>query len=74
MGEHIALKASDGFELDAWRVDPTGAPLGAIVVIQEIMGVNHHIRAVADLYAAQGYLAIAPALFDRARAIQFMIF
>ena len=66
MGEHITLRASDGFELGAWRADPAGAPRGGIVVIQEIMGVNHHIRAVADLYAAQGYLALAPALFDRA--------
>ena len=57
MGQHIKLKASDGAEIGAWR--------GGGVVIQEIMGVNHHIRAVADLYAAQGYLAIAPALFDR---------
>ena len=65
MGERIKLKASDGFVLDAWRADPAGAPRGGIVVIQEIMGVNHHIRAVADLYASQGYLAIAPALFDR---------
>ena len=65
MGENITLKASDGFELGAWRVAPGGAPRGGVVVIQEIMGVNHHIRAVADLYAAQGYLAIAPALFDR---------
>src|ERR1700736_1525367 len=66
MGEHITLKAGDGFELGAWRADPAGAPRGGIVVIQEIMGVNHHIRAVADLYASHGYLAIAPALFDRA--------
>ena len=66
MGEHITLKASDGFELGAWRADPAGAPRGGIVVIQEIMGVNHHIRAVADLYASHGYLAVAPAIFDRA--------
>jgi carboxymethylenebutenolidase len=66
MGQHIKLKASDGFELGAWRADPEGAPRGGVVVIQEIMGVNHHIRAVADLYASHGYLAIAPALFDRA--------
>ena len=66
MGEHITLRASDGFELGAWRADPAGAPRGGIVVIQEIMGVNHHIRAVADLYASHGYVAIAPALFDRA--------
>src|SRR5579862_3301996 len=66
MGEWIKLKASDGFELSAWRAEPVGAVRGGVVVIQEIMGVNHHIRSVADLYAAQGYLAIAPALFDRA--------
>ena len=52
MGQHIKLKAADGFELAAWRADPSGAPRGGVVVIQEIMGVNHHIRAVADLYAA----------------------
>ncbi|MGD0723202.1 MAG: dienelactone hydrolase family protein [Roseiarcus sp.] len=66
MGQLITLKSSDGFAFGAWRADPAGAPRGGVVVIQEIMGVNHHIRAVADLYAAQGYLAIAPALFDRA--------
>jgi carboxymethylenebutenolidase len=65
MGEHIVLTASDGFKLGAWRADPAGPPRGGIVVIQEIMGVNHHIRAMADLYAAQGYLTVAPALFDR---------
>ncbi|HEY4925834.1 MAG TPA: dienelactone hydrolase family protein [Roseiarcus sp.] len=66
MGEHIVLTASDGFKLGAYRADPAGPPRGGIVVIQEIMGVNHHIRAMTDLYAAQGYLAVAPALFDRA--------
>lgn len=66
MGQRIKLKAKDGVEIGAWRADPVGAPRGGVVVIQEIMGVNHHIRAVADLYAAEGYLAIAPALFDRA--------
>ncbi len=66
MGEHITLRASDGFELGAWRADPAGAPRGGVVVIQEIMGVNHHIRAVADLYASHGYVTIAPAIFDRA--------
>jgi carboxymethylenebutenolidase len=66
MGQHIKLKASDEFELGAWRADPAGPARGGIVVIQEIMGVNHHIRAVADLYASHGYVAIAPALFDRA--------
>jgi carboxymethylenebutenolidase len=65
MGKFITLKANDGFELSAWRADPAGKPRGAVVVVQEIFGVNHHIRGVADFFAAQGYLAIAPALFDR---------
>ena len=65
MGATITLKCGDGVEIGAYRADPAGAPRGGIVVIQEIFGVNAHIRAVADLYAALGYLAIAPALFDR---------
>ncbi|HEM45677.1 MAG TPA: dienelactone hydrolase family protein [Alphaproteobacteria bacterium] len=65
MGETIRLTASDGHELAAYRADPSGAPRGAIVVIQEIFGVNEHIRAVADGFAADGYTAVAPALFDR---------
>ncbi len=65
MGSVIRLKAADGHELAAYRADPAGKPRGAIVVIQEIFGVNSHIRSVADGYAADGYAAIAPALFDR---------
>lgn len=65
MGKDIRLKASDGFEQGAYRADPAGAPKGAIVVIQEIFGVNHHIRAVCDRLAAAGYVAIAPSIFDR---------
>jgi carboxymethylenebutenolidase len=65
MGQSVTLKASDGVEIGAWRADPAGRPRGGIVVVQEIFGVNHHIRAVADFFAAEGYLAIAPALFDR---------
>ena len=61
----IQLKSNDGFELSAWRAEPEGAPRGGVVVVQEIFGVNHHIRSVADRFAALGYLAIAPALFDR---------
>jgi carboxymethylenebutenolidase len=61
----MQLKASDGFTLDAYRADPKGTPRGAIVVIQEIFGVNSHVRAVCDGFAADGYVAIAPALFDR---------
>ena len=66
MGQTITLKAKDGFSFSAYRADPAGTPKGAIVVIQEIFGVNHHIKAVADGYAKQGYVAVAPALFDRA--------
>jgi len=66
MGEWIKLKASDGFELAAWRAAPSGKPRGGLVVVQEIFGVNAHIRSVADGFAADGYLAIAPAIFDRA--------
>ena len=65
MGQWIKLKASDGFELAAWRAEPQGKPRGALVVVQEIFGVNAHIRWVADGFAADGYLAIAPAIFDR---------
>ena len=65
MGETIKLRAADGFELSAYRAAPAGAPKGAVVAIQEIFGVNGHIRRVADGFAAEGYLAIAPALFDR---------
>ncbi len=65
MGKMIELTAADGHKLGAYRADPAGKPRGALVVIQEIFGVNSHIKQVADGYAADGYLAIAPALFDR---------
>ncbi|MGJ5196631.1 MULTISPECIES: dienelactone hydrolase family protein [unclassified Bradyrhizobium] len=65
MGQDIKLTASDGFQLGAYRADPTGSAKGALVVIQEIFGVNHHIRNVCDRLAAAGYVAIAPAIFDR---------
>ena len=67
MGKMIELTASDGHKLAAYRADPAGKPRGGIVVIQEIFGVNSHIRSVADGFAADGYLAIAPAMFDRAQ-------
>jgi carboxymethylenebutenolidase len=67
MGKTLELTASDGHKLSAYRADPAGRPRGAIVVIQEIFGVNSHIRSVADGYAADGYVAIAPALFDRVK-------
>ncbi|WP_257167760.1 dienelactone hydrolase family protein [Bradyrhizobium sp. SRS-191] len=65
MGQDIKLTASDGFQLGAYKADPAGTPKGALVVIQEIFGVNHHIRNVCDRLAAEGYVAIAPAIFDR---------
>ena len=61
----VNLTAADGFQSSAYVCQPAGAPKGAIVVLQEIFGVNAHIRSVADRYAAAGYLAIAPATFDR---------
>ena len=61
----ISLTAADGFKSSAYVCEPTGKAKGAIVVLQEIFGVNSHIRAVADGYAAAGYLAIAPSTFDR---------
>ena len=65
MGQQIKLTASDNFQLGGYRADPTGAPKAAVVVIQEIFGVNHHIRSVCDRLAGEGYVAIAPAIFDR---------
>ena len=65
MGQFIDLTAKDGFSFPAYVAEPVGTPKGGIVVIQEIFGVNSHIRAVADGYAAAGYLAIAPATFER---------
>jgi carboxymethylenebutenolidase len=68
MGENINLTAKDGATIGAYRSAPADEPKGGMVVLQEIFGVNHHIRAVADRYAAAGYLTIAPALFDRVEA------
>jgi carboxymethylenebutenolidase len=65
MGETLTLKASDGHQFSAYRATPKDAPKGGLVVIQEIFGVNSHIQEVCDGFAADGYLAIAPALFDR---------
>ena len=65
MGKHFALTSSDNFKLGAYRADPAGTAKGGIVVIQEIFGVNHHIRAVCDRLAGEGYAALAPAVFDR---------
>lgn len=65
MGKTTQLEAHDGHALDAYVAEPAGRPRGLVVVVQEIFGVNSHIRSVADGYAADGYLAIAPAMFDR---------
>jgi len=61
----MELTAADGFKLAAYRADPAGKARGALVVAQEIFGVNSHIKSVCDGFAADGYVAIAPALFDR---------
>lgn len=65
MGTMTEISAGDGFRLAAYRADPQGQPRGGLVVVQEIFGVNSHIRSVCDGYAADGYRVIAPALFDR---------
>ena len=65
MGKHVSLTSADKFQLGAYRAQPLGASKGGVVVIQEIFGVNHHIRAVCDRLAGEGYAALAPALFDR---------
>ena len=65
MGQNIQIECSDGFQLGAYVAEPEGAAQGAVVVIQEIFGVNQHIREVTDGYASAGYYAIAPKIFDR---------
>jgi carboxymethylenebutenolidase len=65
MSEIVKLTASDGHQLDAYVARPSGNPIAGLVVVQEIFGVNQHIRSVADGYAHDGFLAVAPALFDR---------
>ena len=65
MGEHITLTAGDGHELGAYLARPDGPAKAGLLVCQEIFGVNAHMRDVADVFAGEGYLTIAPALFDR---------
>src|SRR5260370_36791259 len=67
MGEYSPIMARDGHEFQAWLAAAPGRPRGAVVVIQEIFGVNSHIRKLTDGFAADGYTAIAPCLFDRVR-------
>src|SRR2546425_486986 len=69
MGDMINLTAEDGHKLSAYKATPSGKPRGALVVIQEIFGVNHHIKSVTDRFGKEGYLSIAPALFDRVERV-----
>src|SRR5690554_1835396 len=67
MGRDIAIPTQHG-TVDGWRADPLhGAPLGALVVVQEIFGVNEHVRCVVERYAAEGYVAVAPDMFAPAQ-------
>ena len=65
MGQNETLKSEDGHQLSGYRAQPSGQARGGIVIIQEIFGVNGHIKRVCDSYAAEGYTALAPAVFDR---------
>ena len=65
MGMLLKTIASDGHEFDTYIAQPNGTPLGGLVIIQEIFGLNNHIKSIADRYACEGYLVTAPALFDR---------
>ena len=65
MGKNIELTATDGHKFSAYVAEPSGKPKGALIVVMEIFGVNSHVKRVTDEYAADGYLAIAPAFFDR---------
>ncbi len=67
MGGSIRLRAEDGHEFEAWRADPRSERRGGVVVVQEVFGVNAHIRDLCERFAGLGYAAIAPALFDRVR-------
>lgn len=68
MGSFVQLAGADGFHCPAYVAHPAGQPKGGLVVLQEIFGVNSHIRSVADGYAAEGYLAVAPSTFHRVKA------
>jgi len=67
MGAFVDLKAADGFIFPAYVAQPQGTARGAVVVLQEIFGVNSHIRSVADGYAKEGFLAVAPSTFHRVK-------
>lgn len=63
----VRLRAADGHEFGGWLARPAGTPRAGLVVLQEIFGVNGHIRHVTEDFAGRGFLAVAPALFDRVR-------
>ncbi len=65
MSEFVSLRAADGHSFGAYVAHPADEPIAGLVVVQEIFGVNAHIRSVADGWARDGFLAVAPALFDR---------
>ena len=67
MGQFVDLRAADGFTFPAYVAQPAGKPRGGVVVLQEIFGVNSHIRSVADGYAAEGYFVVAPSTFHRVK-------
>jgi len=73
MGKDLTLTAEDGHELNAYRADPAGSAKGGIVVLQEIFGVNVHIREVCDGFASDGYSVVAPALYDRSSRKNFQV-
>jgi carboxymethylenebutenolidase len=68
MNPWIELSAADGLSFPVYQARPAGPAKGAVIVLQEIFGINAHIRAVTDSYAAQGYLALAPSTFQRVQA------
>ena len=67
MGEWIHLTASDGHGFQAYAAEPSRTARGSLVLVQEIFGVNSHIRSVADSFAAEGFHVVAPCYFDRIR-------
>ena len=66
-GQMTRVKSRDGFEFDAYHVAPAGDRKGGVIVVQEIFGLSDHVKAMADMFGAAGYEAIAPSMFDRAR-------
>ncbi len=68
MSHILELTAADGLTFPAYVAEPAQNPKGGLVLLQEIFGVNSHIRAVADAFAAEGYRVVAPATFHRVKA------